>query len=94
MSEFRSHTGLSTCRCTQCLLIRCGAVEENWDGWAWGQFSGRARVIMMRLLRREPWLWCGPKTRWAGCVPWLDHAGVGLRFDADGGDEGDDDELA
>jgi hypothetical protein len=88
MSDFYKHTeGLATCLCTQCLLIRCGAVEEDSDVLAWGEFAGRARVIMMRLLRREPWTWCGPQTRWAGCVPWLDLAGVGLRFDAQGGDD-------
>jgi hypothetical protein len=82
MPEFQPHiVGLATCTCVRCRLIRCGAVDADWDGWRDVEFAGYARVAMMRLVAQEPWLWCGPKTRWAGCVPWFSTLGQALDFD-------------
>ena len=41
MSEYVPHTpGLVTCLCPQCVLIRCGALDADWDGWSWVEFAG------------------------------------------------------
>jgi hypothetical protein len=99
MSECRPHTGLSTCTCIACDLIRCGAVDATWDGWRWVELAGASRVILMRLTLQPPVRWGGPKTRWAGCVDWFRVIGEALDFDEDKGKpldfdeaEGDDDD--
>ena len=88
MSGFRAHTGLSTCRCIQCDLIRCGAMDADWDGWRDVEFAGEARVAMMRLTWREPVCYVGLRTPWAGCMPWFSRLGMALNFDdAEGADD-------
>jgi hypothetical protein len=88
MSDFVPHTpGLATCLCPQCALIRCGAIDANWNGWSWVEFAGEARVAMMQLTWQAPVRWVGPKQRWAGCIDWFRCAGHGLDFSKEGDDE-------
>jgi hypothetical protein len=89
MSELRRHTGLSTCTCIQCDLIRCGAVDRDWEEWPWIWLSGEARVVMMLLTQQPPVGRTGPQTRWMGCLDWFRVMGLALDFDDA---EGDDDE--
>ena len=91
MREPRRHTGFSNCTCVGCDLVRCGAVDADWDGWSWVWLSGSARVIMMGLTLQPPVLWCGPKTRWAGVSDWFRLMGEPLDFEADDADKDDDD---
>jgi hypothetical protein len=92
MSDFYKHTGLSVCGCFQCRLIRCGAVDADWEGWRDVEFAGAARVILYRLTQREPPVWPGPRPRWAGCVPWFSMLGQALDFE--GAEDDDDDAMA
>jgi hypothetical protein len=87
MSEFRSHTGLSTCLCTECMLIRCGAIAADWDGLRWAWLAGEGRVAVMLLTRQPPVGSVGPRGRWAGCLDWFRVMGLALDFD----DAGEDD---
>ena len=89
MSEPRRHTGLANCICVGCDLVRCGAIDPDSDQWPWVWLSGEARVAMMRITFQPPVLWCGPTTRWAGCVDWFRVMNLALAFEDA---EGDDDE--
>ena len=83
----RRHTGLADCTCVTCDLIRCGAIGEDWDGWAWVDFAGWARVHMMHMLGGQlPMDAPAPYTRWAGVVDWFSWTGDALDFH-DGGDD-------
>jgi hypothetical protein len=90
MAEFKRHTGLATCVCTECVLIRCGAVDADWDGFRWAWLAGEGRVALMLLTRQPPVGSVGPRGRWAGVLDWFDRAGVGLVFDECPDEEGDD----
>jgi hypothetical protein len=79
MSDFAFHTASHTCRCTQCMLIRCGALEADWPAWRDVEFAGDVRVAMSRLTRREPAIWPQPG-QWAGERAWFDLLGIGLEF--------------
>jgi hypothetical protein len=91
MAEFSHHTGLSNCKCASCALINCGAINANWDGWSRVWLAGEGRVAVMRLTRREPVLYAGPRLRWEGTPDWFRVLGQALDFD---GDVGDDDAPA
>ena len=87
MSEFDRHTGLSTCLCPECMLIHSGAIDRGWDGFRWAWLAGEGRVAVMLLTQRLPVHSAGPRQDWAGCIPWLDRAGVSLVFDEEDHDE-------
>jgi hypothetical protein len=72
--------GISTCRYTTCMLINCGALAPDWDGWPWCDLSTEARVILFILVRTEPLRWVGPKAKVAGCFPWFERLGLALTF--------------
>jgi hypothetical protein len=84
----RPHTTRGVCLCAECYLITCGAIDRSWDGWPWVWLSGEARGTLMLLTGQPPVRFVYPRQDWAGAIPWLDRAGVGLVFN----DEEDDDE--
>jgi hypothetical protein len=92
MAEFTRHTGLATCQCAQCYLITCGVIDRHWDGWSWAWLAGEGRVAMMLLTGQPPVRIPFPRQDWAGAIPWLDRAGVGLVFDD--AEDDDDDPMA
>jgi hypothetical protein len=89
MSEFRPHTGLSACGCFQCNLIRCGAVDADWDGWNDVEFAGWARLLLFRLTCMEPPVRPEPRRQWKGTLDWFRVLGLALNFDdaVEGDDE-------
>jgi hypothetical protein len=78
--EPRRHTGLASCTCEMCDLIACGAIDRRWDGWAWVDLAGYARVLMMSITEQVPADPRGPKSRWAGMMPWFSVIGQALEF--------------
>jgi hypothetical protein len=77
----RRHTGLASCTCVRCDLIRCRAVGADWDGWKDVEFAGWARITLFRLTEKEPPVWPGPQYRWEGCLDWFRVLGQPLDFE-------------
>jgi hypothetical protein len=80
------HTGLSTCICLECTMIRCGALSADWHAWSWVTFAGQARVIMYQITGQPPVRWVGPRTLWAGVTDWFRWTGHALNFDEEDDD--------
>jgi hypothetical protein len=64
------------------VLVRVGAIEASWDGFAWAEFAAEARVAMYRIVGWLPVIYPEPRRQWAGAIDWLDRAGVGLDWSA------------
>jgi hypothetical protein len=68
MSDFTKHVEHGSCTCTKCVLIGCEALPADWEAWGDIEFTGDARVAMMRLVRREPPISPGVRQQYAGAI--------------------------
>lgn len=81
MADLSPHTGLNSCACSQCFLVRVGGYDVRDPMFALAELAGEMAVTLYLLTRCARLI--RPANRWCGDQDWFRLMGKPLDFSED-----------